>query len=377
MAAIQQFLVCSNSSFANFFSWATAFSTSLTSFGWSQTADTGQVMWSGMSISAVSMSGTTATYTYSALTGLPLAVGRVLTVTGMVNAGNNKTFVITAFTGTTFTVTNATGVNETGASGVVTGISAVPGAYVMEIWTPNDGQTPFYVKIEYGLSTVPHIRGTCSTLTDGSGNAAGFVTTLAPWDGNILLATSPSATATYECNFSGGPGRFSAMMWRNSPTSNQFIMSAERSVNSSGTYTATHATYMQSFPYNGALAASYGRQQTLVFGIGAAPVCLAQNGVGNANFGFIVRNFLPNCGGSAGANTTAFNGSLCVDTVSPAVGFFDYPLTTIGNVYGADIAEGVPFQTTLYGATRTYIPSKQGLFANIVNSGQALCMRFD
>jgi hypothetical protein len=49
-------------------------------------------------------------------------------------------------------------------------------------------------------------------------------------------------------------------------------------------------------------------------------------------------------------------------------------------MFGADFAEGVPFQITLYGSTRTYMVSKNGGFAT---SGVALggllatAMRYD
>jgi hypothetical protein len=300
----------------------------------------------------------------------------------MANSGNNKTVVITSFTGTTsgtFTVVNAAGVNESGSSGAVTAQTTVPAtnAYVYEIWTPNDGLTNFFLKLEYGSGTTAHIRGTLSSSTNGAGVSAGFITTSAPWDANINNVANPSATTQYECNFSGAPGRFSAMMWRNSPSSNQVLLSVERSVNSSGVYTGTHVTYMQTANYNGAIGVSMGRQQTLLFGVGLGPCTYSQSGVGNSSYGFVLRSMLPNCAGTVGVNSTSFNGSISFDTVTPCIGMFDYPLTTIGCCYGPDVAEGAPFQTTVYGATRTYIPSKQGVFATTVNQFQAVCMRYD
>lgn len=379
MAYNQQFLFCDTSTYANFFSWASAFSTNLTTFGWAQSNDTAQVMWSGMNLTAVSMSGSNATYTYNSLTGLPLAIGRALTITGMLNSVNNKTVVITALTGTTsgtFTVVNAVGVNETGSSGVVTAQTTVPATstYVTEIWTPNDGQTTFFLKLEYGAGTTAHIRGTLCSSTNGASVAAGFITTLAPWDANIQSIANPSTTAQYECNFSGGPGRFSAMMWRNAPGNTQVLLSVERSVNSSGVYTNTHVTYMQTVNYTGG---NTGRQQTLLFGVGMGPVTLAQSGTGNSNLGFVVRSMIPNTGGLSGNNTSGFNGTIPFDTVTPSIGLFDYPLTTVGCCYSGDVAEAVPFQTTLYGATRTYMPSSKGVLGLAITSLQSVCMRYD
>src|ERR1039457_5253413 len=94
MAASLSYLLNDSSTFANYFAWASSFATAFIAAGsWVQSPDTGQVMWSGLSITAVSMSGTTMTCTYSSQTGLALAVGRALTVTGWTsgNVGNNGT----------------------------------------------------------------------------------------------------------------------------------------------------------------------------------------------------------------------------------------------------------------------------------------------
>jgi hypothetical protein len=79
--------------------------------------------------------------------------------------------------------------------------------------------------------------------------------------------------------------------------------------------------------------------------------------------------------------TSSFNGSLAFDTVAPFVGFIDYPLTTIGAGYGADFTEGVTFTVTLYGSTRTYMPTKAGSLNGVTpgsaNGLVALCLRYD
>jgi len=48
----QQFLLCDNSSTANFKNWGQAISSALSSSGWTQTTDTGQVNWSTVSVPA-------------------------------------------------------------------------------------------------------------------------------------------------------------------------------------------------------------------------------------------------------------------------------------------------------------------------------------
>ncbi len=90
-----------SSTISYFTAWASAISSWFATCGWVQTADTGQVMWTGMSVTACSFSSGNSTYTYSSLTGLSLQNGRALAITGMTNAANNGTFVITSFTGTT------------------------------------------------------------------------------------------------------------------------------------------------------------------------------------------------------------------------------------------------------------------------------------
>src|SRR5690242_14595475 len=48
----QQFLVCDNSSNANFRSWGSAISAAILAMGWVQTSDTGQVNWTTVTVPA-------------------------------------------------------------------------------------------------------------------------------------------------------------------------------------------------------------------------------------------------------------------------------------------------------------------------------------
>jgi uncharacterized protein (TIGR02217 family) len=69
-------------------------------------------------ITAVSMSGSNATYTYTALTdGDAIAIGERMTITGMGASGNNGIFYVTAIGANTFTVVNAGGSNASTQSG--------------------------------------------------------------------------------------------------------------------------------------------------------------------------------------------------------------------------------------------------------------------
>jgi hypothetical protein len=259
-------------------------------------------------------------------------------------------------------------------------IASVPAsnAYVYEVWQPNDGLTTFYVKIQYGnAGTVaqPNVILTLSTSTNGAGTCTGFITTA------ISVApaglTVPSTTTQFECDFSGAAGRIGAMMWRNSGNATaQWLFVIERSVNSSGAYTSSHVT-LAAIGNNGGSNEAF--QQSLVFGVGAAPASYNSNRGGGSYGGFITRGF----GGWSNSNTwvtSAFNGGIGFDTISPYVGFFDQQLTMLGTVGDIDLAEGVPFTVTLYSATRTYMPSKLGKLGASPGPMQTqafLCMRYD
>jgi hypothetical protein len=252
-------------------------------------------------------------------------------------------------------------------------ISSVPGsgAFVYEIWEPNDSLTTFYLKVEYGNVTgtnCPSLRLTLSSSTNGSGTSTGFI--YGPINVNQAAYTPPSTTTTYECDFSGVAGRIGVMMWRNAPAADeaQQFFGVERSLNSSGATTSSYVTlWTCGLGTNSLRGASQG---SLVFGVGISPNANGANSEG----GWMVRVQ------QVGA-TTAFNGSIPFDTCAPQVGFYDYPCTVCGAAYILDITEGVTFTATLYGSTRTYMPSKNGNFGNAnptnVSGLAALCMRHD
>lgn len=255
-------------------------------------------------------------------------------------------------------------------------ISAVPGsgAYMYEVWEPNDGLTNFYLKVEYGnfsgQTNCPTVRLTLGTATNGAGTLTGYV--VGPFTTTLNSYTAPSTTVQYPCYFSGAPGRISIMMWRGGANRCPSVFSVERSINSSGAYTSSHVTLV-TVGCNGGSASAY--QQTLVFGVGVAPA-QCQGSTSGRNGSFAVRAFEPNLGGSA-----AFNGSIPFDTIAPMVGQWDFPLTCLGTAPSSNLTEGQVFTTTLYGSTRTYVATASGdlpfsIYANSSVS-QPLCMRYD
>jgi len=254
-------------------------------------------------------------------------------------------------------------------------IASVPGtgAYVYEVWRPGDALTTFYVKIEYGnfsgQTNCPSIRLTLSTSTNGAGGATGFI--VGPIASSTTSYTAPSTTTQYECDFSGDASRIGAILWRNGINNCQQFFAIERSVNSSGTYVGTYVTM-----WLGGVNASFNGpfySRTLHFTMGPAP----SGGTGSnpaAGIGLAVRP-IPNMG-----NGSTFNGSIPFDTAAPCIGYFDYPATMVGVAPNPDVAEAVTFQVTLYGATRTYFPTRQGplSFSGAQASAACfLCMRYD
>jgi hypothetical protein len=375
VSTIQSQLVCDSSTFLNFSGWASAISNAFSTFGWTQSSDTGQVVWTAsvVSITAVTHSGTTNVCTYTLTSGPALRVGMSIVIAALTNSGNNGTFTITALGSGTFTVTNSSGVTESGSSGTgtVTANSTVPGsgAYVYEVWQPNDALANFYTKVEYGNITgqtnCPTVRLTLSTATNGAGSAANFV--VGPFTTNTTSYTVPSSSIQYECDFSGAAGRISCILWRNGTNNCQQAFAIERSLNSSGSYTGTYVTLWTAG--NSSSGARAG-QQSLHLTAGPGQPSPANS---SSNGGILARVHLAN-------GSSAFNGSMPFDTAAPSIGYFDYPCTAIGVGYGPDFVEGVPFSVTLYGSTRTYMPSKNGPFANVVSGGTgatALCIRYD
>jgi len=68
-----------------------------------------------VSIASASQTSSSTAYTYTLLNGPGLQVGETIVVTGMSDAANNGSFVISSVTGTTFTVANSAGVTSSAA----------------------------------------------------------------------------------------------------------------------------------------------------------------------------------------------------------------------------------------------------------------------
>lgn len=221
----QQFIVCDNSTAANFVAWASPISNFFRTAGWTNTTDTGQLNGAGAG-------------NWAGVTTIPAA-----------NSGYYEIFQ--------------------------------PGdgltAFYVKVEYGNFGNS--------SATNSPGVRTTVGTGTNGAGTLTGFVTTSFGRGG---IVTAPSTTTTYECNFSGDSGRIHIMMWRNAPNNVGIAFSIERSVNSSGTYTGTHVTSSVMF-YGGNTASWNGTgQQSILFGVGVAPLVTAP-GTTSPNGGFPCR----------------------------------------------------------------------------------------
>jgi len=377
--------VSDNSSFANFKSWATAISAALAAFGWVQSNDTGQVVWTASvmtgNITAVALvSGTTYRYTYTAITSGPgLRVGMSLAITGFTggNTGNNgAALVITSLAGGagTFDVTNATGVacSGTAASGTTTAQAAVPSsAYVYEIWmsadSPYTGTLPIYLKMAYGYSaTSPRIQVSVGTSSNGAGTINGSVIAFAPWTPTTNQANQ--GATTFPCFFSGTAGEFRMYMWQSSSLTTGVLFGIERSKDSGGSTTASYFTVLFAQNVGGTAGISYAGQQTITASAGAA----------NVDFAWISPSL------TSGSGTGIFNGTVAAFPVFPSLGLCGNPMLGWMTCCGNDVSDGSTVTVaSLYAGTHTFVAAKGTVFSVIAGAKGtsltpvAILMRFE
>lgn len=259
-------------------------------------------------------------------------------------------------------------------------IAAVPGSgvFIYEIWQPNDGLTNFYLKVEYGNvsgTNCPSLRFSIATSTNGAGTLTGFVTSV--FNTNATTFTIPSTTTTYECDFSGGSGRIGAIMWRNGINNCQQFFAIERSLNASGAYTSSYVTMViGGIGTSNSSSSTTFLQQSLVFGVGPAPAIVTNRN----DHGYQMPTLCVRWPAGDVSSTNSFNGAIPIDNVAPMIGYIDYPMTMVGVANGNDLVSGVTFSATVYGSSRTYMPSKDGPMAFVPRtyfSGGCILLRYD
>lgn len=237
---------------------------------------------------------------------------------------------------------------QTGDTGQVNWgtIASVPGtnSFVYEMWKPSDALTSFILKIEYGTQAIagrPALRLSIGTGSDGAGNLTGFIG--GPF--TIPTAVPVSSTVTqWDCYLSGDAGRVAIAMWVNDTTNTgPIFFGVARSKNSSGTNTSSHA----SLAVCGIDGSAAPGMQTIVFGVGAAP--LIANTSSSAALPCI----------DTGLAANLFNSQVPFSPVFPAVGFFDNPLIEFGAAATNDITDQatftIPAADMPYGVSHTFI----------------------
>jgi hypothetical protein len=251
-------------------------------------------------------------------------------------------------------------------------ISAVPGsgAYVYEIWQPNDGLANFYVKMEYGNfsgTNCPAVRISAGTATNGAGTLSGNV--IGPWATPYTSYTAPSTTVTYPCYFAAGAGYLSILLWNGGGNSCAQAFAVERSCDVNGNHTAAHVTVFVA-GYSQRVCSSH---QTLHLTNGAAPWF----GDRNSDSGQIAARIFDATGAVGGSGV--FNASLALDGIAPYIGFFDYPLTAVALGGRNSLSSGQIFTSSVYGATRTYVATNSGVLYRSMGTSTSsyLCLRYD
>lgn len=375
MATLTTSLVPDNTTATTFRAWSQGIHTAWSTFGWVQTNDTGQAVFTlttATNITAVG-NGVTATYTYVSLTGPAIRVGMSLVITGFVtNAGFNGTFTVTAIGVNSFTINNTTNATETQAAATaVTTLTATPaaGAAVYEIWKAGDGlqaTTPIFVKFEYGsngTNTNPAIFVTVALATDGAGNTTGSMVS-----SRVVLvnSTNTNTTTASNCYFSGTTASMQMALFNGTTAvaSANCFMLLERSKDATGADTSTYFTLV----VVGQTTNAQTNYQQSFFNIAGAPPTreisvVALSGYSNASL--------------------VFNGTMAVSPIFPLVGAFGNPM--LGGIVGkaGDFLDQTTFPVVQYGTSHTYLAFTTSVKAQNMLAGgnqtgaQCLGMRFE
>jgi hypothetical protein len=256
--------------------------------------------------------------------------------------------------------------SDTGQINWTTVTSPASGSFNYEIWKPGDAGTVFYFKIEYGSSSGspkgPRLRFSIGTSTDGAGTLTGLTTGTVECNSTT---TTGQGVNSYDCYFSGDTDRLGILFWRNHAAAGiiQMVI-VERTKNTDGTNSSEGVTLV-TFNGSGGNTAAMG-QQTIVFGVARAIRSYDESSGGGSYFGIV----------SGATGSSAFNNNIAMTPIFPYYGKFGNPMTCVGFVRSADVAEGCKFTTTLYGSTRTYLATGAMVTNSQVTMGKA-CMRFD
>lgn len=358
------------STFANFYGFSAPVSAFLAACGWIQTADTNQPMWTGLTITAASVSVTgsvgaqTVICPYTSLVGLAPAVGRAFNITGFtgtfsaVNYSSATPFsaaqitAVTVSSSTTgsfsFVYTGVTSLTGTATgSPVVTQASAVPGistAYT-EIWGMGDNTSTgsaFYMSLSY---------------KEGSSNTYGFYsiqmgtgsTGLGVLSGNTgasnPIGQTEGTTTVGEFDISGGVNWFCFIAYRLPAIANvSKMMAVERQRTSTGAAGTSYVTVLTS-----CINAGNGLcTQQSIFQVGAGTSTTQETGND-----YRWATVLP-----VTSTTGTVNNQTLVSPVYPLVGYIDNPHMMVVVGLTADYTEGSIITVNIYGGNHNYLYTK-------------------
>ena len=228
-------------------------------------------------------------------------------------------------------------------------VAAVPSsAYAYWIFKANDAAAatmPIYVKVEVGYSsTIPSIKMTVGTSSDGSGSITGQKCTSTPWQitqsGSSVMETNQGGTL-YPCFFSGDAGEFRMYMWQSTTQICGTLFAIERSKDTSGVNTDEYFTALCSAnAVSGYAAVRY--QQTVLVG-----------GIGNLETGILGLAITNN------SNTGAALGTTAAFPVFPVLGKVGNPMLGIMAVCSGDTADAATVTVlNMYAGTHTAIVVK-------------------
>lgn len=228
-----------------------------------------------------------------------------------------------------------------------------------EVWKANDAlasSCPIFMKVIYGGSTTsnnPVLKLQFATGSDGAGTLTGNST--AAVDLYNSSAALSEGDTTHECDFAGGVGYFTCLMWRdaaNGSVPQGFVV--ERALDSSGGYRDAYFTVLM-------LGSSVTNAVAQVF--------KPAGGTSKADQ-YASTIYFTGTSGAYGSNTAVF-------PIFPMVGLPDNPLSSMIMVKSPDQVEGATFQVTMYGVTHTYLHSQRAAFGGFVPVSAYPCWRFD
>lgn len=228
-----------------------------------------------------------------------------------------------------------------------------------EVWKSADALSttcPIFMKIIYGGSSSsnnPVVKLQFGTGSDGAGALTG--NTCAAADLYNSGASLAEGDTTHECDFAGGTGYFTCLLWRdaaNGSVPEGFVV--ERALDSSGGYRDAYFT-------------------VVMFGSSVTNACVTifkpGGGTSRAD-NYATTIYWSGSSAAYGSNTAVF-------PIFPMIGLPDNPLTALLSVKSADQVEGATFQVTMYGVTHTYLHSQRAALAAFVPTNAYPCFRFD